>query len=84
MMSKTIEITERVFEAIKIYYETHGYSPTIREIGREMRMNASGIWRHYIVPMLEAGRLTWPKDQTGRHIVRGIRTVEPDEENDDD
>lgn len=84
MMSKTNGITERVFEAIK-RLEMQGYPPTIREVGKAVGLNHAGIWRHHIRILLETGRLAWPKDPTGRRVIRGMRTVAgPEEELEDE
>lgn len=60
-----------VLEWISGFIDTHGFSPTIREIGHAYGWTVNGAMSH-LRPMQKKGRVTWmPKQSRTIRVIGG-------------
>jgi repressor LexA len=62
----------RVLEAIRSHYTTHGYAPSMREIGEQVGLGAVSSVRHQL-EVLE--RMGWIRRQAG--LPRALVVLNP-------
>jgi len=64
---------EKILAFIDAYIQEHEYSPSIREIGKEMGISSTSHVSYWIDKLIEDGKLTKTP-----HIARSIRVVKDD------
>ena len=51
---------ERILSFVQSYQETHGFSPTVREIGEAVELaSPATVVHHHLRVLQQQGRLTW-------------------------
>lgn len=66
---------EKVYQFILHFYDTHGYSPTIREVGDAVGLSSPSTVHGHISNLVKEGKLH-KKDSSPRTIVTSLNRVE--------
>lgn len=52
----------KILRAINEYHETHGFSPTVRELGKLVGLKSSSTVHRHLESLKEEGKISWNKD----------------------